>query len=460
MLKLYNSLTKKVEPFDTPNKVVNMYSCGPTVYDYAHIGNMRAYVFMDLIRRVLKYNGYKLNGVINITDVGHMTSDEDEGDDKMEVASRREHKSPWEIAEYYTKFFFTQTAKLNIDMPEHVVKATDTIPEIIQFVQGLVDKGYGYETSKGIYFDLAKFPEYGALSGANIDDKLAGARVEVDTEKRHPADFALWIKAPKEHIMQWDSPWGMGYPGWHIECSAMGRKFFGEHIDIHTGGIDHATVHHENEIAQNNCLAGHPVVRFWMHVEFLQVDGGKMGKSLGNFYTLDQLQERGFDPLVYRYFLLNAHYSKKQNFTFDAMKASASSLNHLNELLLSHKGAKGEIDKAKLQEYTNRFVDAINDDINIPLALGVLWDMLKEPAKCNDIYKLALDWDRVFGLSLDKLQTKECDVPNEIQQLAERRWQAKLARDWANADALRAEISNAGYDILDSKDGYKIVPKK
>ncbi len=460
MLKLYNSLNKKVEPFDTPNKVVNMYSCGPTVYDYAHIGNMRAYVFMDLIRRVLKYNGYKLNGVINITDVGHMTSDEDEGDDKMEVASRREHKSPWEIAEYYTKFFFTQTAKLNIDMPEHVVKATDTIPEIIQFVQGLVDKGYGYETSKGIYFDLAKFPEYGALSGANIDDKLAGARVEVDTEKRHPADFALWIKAPKEHIMQWDSPWGKGYPGWHIECSAMGRKFFGEHIDIHTGGIDHATVHHENEIAQNNCLAGYPVVRFWMHVEFLQVDGGKMGKSLGNFYTLDQLQERGFDPLVYRYFLLNAHYSKKQNFTFDAMKASASSLNHLNELLLSHKDAKGEIDKAKLQEYTNRFVEAINDDINIPLALGVLWDMLKEPVKSNDIYKLALDWDRVFGLSLDKLQTKECDVPNEIQQLAERRWQAKLARDWANADALRAEISNAGYDILDSKDGYKIVPKK
>ncbi len=459
MIKLYNSLTKQKQEFKPTTDVVNMYSCGPTVYDYAHIGNMRAYIFMDLIRRVLKYNGYKMNGVINITDVGHLTSDEDEGDDKMAVASKREQKTPWEIADYYTKFFLTQTDKLNIDMPEHIVKATDMIGEIIKFVKGLQAKGFAYETSKGIYFDLAKFPGYGALSGTRLEDKMAGARIEVDTEKRHPADFALWIKAPKEHIMQWNSPWGMGYPGWHIECSAMGRKFFGENIDIHTGGIDHLTVHHENEIAQNNCLAGHQVVNNWMHVEFLQVDGGKMSKSLGNFYTVDQLEGMGYEPLVYRYFILNAHYSKKQNFTLDGMTASKTSLERLRELVLAHKTGENTVDEEVLAKYQQAFVEAINDDINIPLALGVLWEMLKTCPKSKLVYNKVLDWDKVFGLKLADLQTPDVEVPGDIKQLAERRWQAKLNRDWATADALRGEIASLGYEILDSKTEYRIVKK-
>lgn len=460
MLKLYNALTKKVEPFEIEGNTVNMYSCGPTVYDFAHIGNMRAYLFMDLIRRTLKYNGYTINGVMNITDVGHLTSDEDEGDDKMEVASRRENKSPWEIAEFYTKFFMTQAEKLNIDMPNHIVKATSVIGEIIGFVKGLVDKDYAYETSKGIYFDLLKFSEYGALSGTNINDKKAGARIEVDPEKRHPADFALWIKAPKEHIMQWNSPWGMGYPGWHIECSAMGRKFFGEHIHIHTGGIDHATVHHENEIAQNNCLAGHQVVDRWMHVEFLQVNGGKMSKSLGNFYTIDDLEKRGYEPLVYRYFILNAHYSKKQNFTFDVMDASKTSLERLRELVLAHKAGTARVEHSTLAKYKQDFENAINEDLNIPLALGVMWDMLKDCPKSIDVYNMALHFDQIFGLRLNDLQEAQENIPEDIVEFAERRWQAKQNRDWTQADALRVQISNLGYEILDSKTEYKIIAKK
>jgi len=295
MLKLYNSLTKLKEEFKPYGDKVNMYTCGPTVYYYPHIGNMRAYLFMDNLRRTLKYNGYQLNGVMNITDVGHLTSDADEGDDKMMVASKRENKSPWEIAEYYTNIFMQEAKRLNIDLPEHICPATTVIDDIIGFVQGLLDKGYAYETSKGIYFDISKFERYGELSGKVIEQDIAGARIEVDTEKRNPQDFTVWIKAPKEHIMKWESPWGLGYPGWHIECSAIGRKYLGDHIDIHTGGVDHKPIHHENEIAQSDSLEGHKVVSNWMHLEFLQVDGGKMSKSLNNIYTLDNLIERGFE---------------------------------------------------------------------------------------------------------------------------------------------------------------------
>lgn len=457
MLKLYNSLDKKVSEFKPLGDTVKMYSCGPTVYSYAHIGNMRAYIFMDLIRRVLRYNGYKIEGVLNITDVGHMTSDADEGEDKMQVASRREKKTPWEIAKYYEDFFFTQTKKLNVDIPEHVVRATDTIEEIIDFVKGLVEKGYGYETSKGIYFDIKKFADYGMLSGVSLDDKLAGARIEVDEEKRHPADFALWVKAPKEHIMQWESPWGMGYPGWHIECSAMGKKFLGDAIDIHTGGIDHLTVHHENEIAQSNALEGKQVVNRWMHVDFLQVDGGKMSKSLGNIYTVDNLEEMGYNPLDFRYFCLNAHYSKKQNFTLDGLSSARTSLERLYELTYLHKNQTGINDN--LEEYENQFQQAINHDLNIPLALSVLWNLLKETNKSDEVYKLALKFDTVLGLSLAEYQTKEHEISEEVKLLAEERWQAKLNRNFKTADELREKISNLGYEILDAKDNYQIVKK-
>ena len=309
-MKIYNSLTRqKQELIPHEEGVVRMYSCGPTVYSYPHIGNMRAYLFMDALRRTLKYNGFKVEGVMNITDVGHMTSDEDEGEDKMLVASKREHKSPWEVAKYYTDIFMSETKRLNIDMPEHICPATSVIPEIIVFVKSLLEKGFAYETSKGIYFDIATFPSYGKLGGVGLENKLAGARIDIDEEKRHPADFALWIKAPKQHIMQWDSPWGKGYPGWHIECSTIGIKYLGEYIDIHTGGVEHRPVHHENEIAQDDAYAGHQVVNNWMHLEHLLVDGGKMSKSLGNVYKLDDLVAKGFSPEDYRYFFFTTHYS-------------------------------------------------------------------------------------------------------------------------------------------------------
>lgn len=281
---VYNTLTRRKEELRTvrPGEV-RMYSCGPTVYSRAHMGNMRAYIFMDTLRRVVRFNGYKLLGVMNITDVGHLTSDADDGDDKMEKAAKKTGKTPWEIAEHFTKLFFEDTDKLNIERPEVVAKATDHIADMLEFVEQLVDKGYGYETSDGIYFDISKFPSYGKLSGnTRLSDNIAGARVDVNSEKRNPADFALWKKAPKEHIMQWDSPWGRSYPGWHIECSTMSRKYLGDTFDIHTGGVDHIPIHHENEIAQSEALLGHPAVNYWMHVEFMQVDGRKMSKSLGN----------------------------------------------------------------------------------------------------------------------------------------------------------------------------------
>ena len=449
MLKIFNSLTKKIEPLKTREEgVVNMYSCGPTVYYYPHVGNFRAYLFMDNIRRVLKYNGYKINGVMNITDVGHLTSDADEGDDKMMVASKRENKTPWEIAKFYTDVFMTDAKKLNIDIPEHVVPATSVIEEMIEFVKTLIEKGYAYETSKGIYFDIAKFGGYGALSGMDIREKLAGARIEVDDEKRSPYDFVLWVKAPKEHIMQWPSPWGMGYPGWHIECSVIGDKYLGEYIDLHTGGIDHKPVHHENEIAQSNCHYGHQVVNAWMHLEFLQIDGGKMSKSLGNLYTISDLEERGYNAEDFRFFYFMAHYSKQQNFTFDSLDMAKNTLKTIKNLVKEHKEGTATVDTGAYQE---EFLESINDDLNMPKAIAVVQKMLKE-ARSKNVYEAFVKFNQVLGLNLE-----EEEIPQEIKDLAEKRWQAKLARDWAVADALRGELDKLGYLIKDRKDGYDIV---
>lgn len=450
MIKFFNSLTKRKEDFSPSSDVVKMYSCGPTVYSYPHIGNMRAYLFMDNIRRVLKYNGYKIDGVINITDVGHLTSDADEGEDKMLVASQREHKSPWEIAKFYTEIFFQEAKKLNIDMPEHVAPATSVINEIIKFVQGLIDKGLAYITSKGVYYDISKFPGYGKLGGA-VDSKMAGARIDVDEEKHNPYDFVLWVKAPKEHIMKWDSPWGIGYPGWHIECSVIGNKYLGEYIDIHTGGVDHKTIHHENEIAQSDGLCGHQVVKFWMHVEFLQVDGGKMGKSLNNMYTLDDLKAKGFEPEDFRYFYFNAHYSKQQNFTFEALKGAQNGLKSFKNLVLSHKNGTNDVSNEKIEEYKNQFLQAINDDLNMPKALAVCQKMLKEN-KSDKIYQAMLEFNRVLGF--DFVEKEE--IPEEIKILAQNRWQAKQNRDFALADKLRKDILDKGYLIKDSKEGFVI----
>ena len=446
MLKIFNTLTRQKEDFiPLKDGKVTMYSCGPTVYSYAHIGNLRTYIFMDIFRRVLKYDGYKLKGVMNITDVGHLLSDGDEGEDKMAKAAREQQKTPWEIAEFYTNYFFEDFKKLNIGKPEVIAKATDHIAEMIKDVQTLIDKGYAYEIDDGIYYDISKFPEYGKLSRLSLDDQQAGARVEINSQKRHPADFAVWKKADPQHIMQWQSPWGMGYPGWHIECSTMSRKYLGSHFDIHTGGVDAIPVHHENEIAQNEALEGHKTVNYWVHSEFMLVDNGKMSKSLGNVYRIDQLEERGYCALDYRYFCLNG---------------AKTSYARLLNTLYAHKISSNSTDPQLLAQYKKQFDEAINDDLNIPLALGVVWTMVKEP-KSKDIYALAIEFDKVLGLSLDKAQPTEeeqADIPEEIQKLAEERFEAKKRKDFATADALRAKIAQLGYSVLDSKEGFKLIP--
>lgn len=462
MLKVYNTLTRKKEEFQELNKgEVRMYSCGPTVYNFAHIGNLRTYVFMDLLRRVLKYDGYKLKGVMNITDVGHLTSDGDVGEDKMSKTAREQQKSPYEIAAFYSEEFFRDLAKLNIDTPEIIAKATDHIDDMIEYVRQLIDKGYAYEISDGIYFDISKFPKYGELSRLDLEEQRAGARVEVNTEKRNPQDFAVWKKAEPNHIMQWESPWGMGYPGWHIECSAMSRKYLGDIFDIHTGGVDHIPVHHENEIAQNEALTGKKSVDYWLHGEFMLVDNGKMSKSLGNTYRIAQLEEMGYSPMVFRYFCLNAHYRKKLNFTFDGMDAAKTSYTRLMRALKAHKASDACTKPEVIEKYVGEFNDAINDDINIPMALGVLWKMLKEPAS-KDIYSTALKMDEVLGLSMDKVDDFKFDdesveIPSEVKALADERLSAKSEKNWARADELRAEIEKLGYSVKDTKGGYEII---
>ena len=352
--------------------------------------------------------------------------------------------------------------KLNIGKPEIIAKATDHIQEMINYVVALLDAGYAYETSDGIYFDIAKFPKYGSLSGKKRDDQVAGARVEVNTEKRNPDDFALWKKADPLHIMQWESPWGMGFPGWHIECSAMSQKYLGKVFDIHSGGVDHIPIHHENEIAQNEALTGAKSVEFWMHGEFMLVDGGKMSKSLGNTYTIAQLEERGYSPIDFRFFCLNAHYRKKLNFTFEGLDAAKVARERLMLALAAHKAGSEKIAQEKLDKYKEDFLNAVNDDINVPLALGVLFQAIKEP-KSNDIYKLALEFDKVLGLSLDilpEIKEEPIELPEEIVVLVNERAEAKKNRDFAKADAIRAKITELGYTILDTKDGAKVTPNK
>ncbi|MDE5549635.1 MAG: cysteine--tRNA ligase [Clostridia bacterium] len=461
-MKIYNTLTRKKEEFiPIKDGKVTMYSCGPTVYSYAHIGNLRTYIFMDIFRRVLKYDGFKLKGVMNITDVGHLLSDGDEGEDKMAKAAREQQKTPWEIAEFYMNYFFDDFKKLNIGKPEVVCRATDHIQEMIKDVQTLIDKGYAYEIDDGIYYDISKFPDYGKLSRLSLEDQQAGARVEVNSQKRHPADFAVWKKAEPQHIMQWQSPWGMGYPGWHIECSTMSRKYLGSYFDIHTGGVDAIPVHHENEIAQNEALEGDKTVNYWVHSEFMLVNNGKMSKSLGNVYRISQLEEKGYCALDYRYFCLNAHYRKKLNFTFEGMDGAKTSYARLLNALYQHKVGQNATAQEKLAEYKKQFDEAINDDLNIPLALGVVWTMIKEP-KSRAIYDLALQFDKVLGLDFDKAQPSKEEqeqVPEEIRKIADERYEAKKRKDFAMADELRAKLSDLGYTVMDTKDGYTISSK-
>ena len=458
MIKLYNTLTRRKDEF-TPisGGIATMYSCGPTVYNFAHIGNLRTYVFMDILRRVLKYDGFTLRHVMNITDVGHLVSDEDEGEDKMLKGAREQNKSPWEIAANYTDVFMKDISALNIEKPEIVPKATDHIPEMLEFVEGLVEKGFGYETSDGIYFDISRFPGYGKLSRLNLEDQIAGARVEVNEEKRHPADFALWKKAPKEHIMQWPSPWGMGYPGWHIECSAMSRKYLGDTFDIHTGGVDHIPVHHENEIAQSEALLGHPAVNFWLHGEFMMVNNGKMSKSLKNTYTVSDLREKGFNPLAFRYMCLNAHYRSKLNFTWEGMESAQVSYNRFVEGAQSHKNGGDEVEKSVLNAFPADFEDAVHDDLNIPKALGIAWNAVRYAQKSPDIYALLLKMDTVLGLGLKDVEEKkeEPKLDTEIEELVNLRQQARKEKNWKLADEIRDKLKAGGIILEDTPKGVK-----
>lgn len=458
-MKLYNTLTReKVDFQPLSGNEARIYSCGPTVYNTAHIGNLRTYIFMDELRRVLRRNGYTLKHVMNITDVGHLTDDGDDGEDKLAVTAREQKVSPWDVAARITKQFFADIDRLNIEHPEIVCKATDHINEMIAFVEALYRNGYAYETSDGIYFDIGKLPTYGQLSRASIEQNQAGARVEVNSEKRHPADFALWKKAAPEHIMQWLSPWGQGYPGWHIECSAMGLKYLGEHFDIHTGGVDAIPIHHENEIAQAVGCFGRPAADIWMHGEFLLVDGGKMSKSLGNGYTIDVLAERGYDPLDYRYFCLNAHYSSKLNFTFEGLDGAKTALGNLRSATNTHKGApRGNIPAKQLEEWRARFDEAVNDDLNIPKALGVVWSIVKHSEKSRDIYELMMNFDEVFAVDITREAVQEeapaVKVSDEVLALVEARTAAKKAKNFNEADRIRDVITELGYSVIDTPDG-------
>lgn len=460
-LNLYNTLTRKKEVFTPLNDIVRIYSCGPTVYSYAHIGNFRAYVFMDTLRRVLKYNGYALKHAMNITDVGHLESDADEGEDKIAKAAKKENKDPYEIANYYTNIFLRDFDRLNIDRPEIICKATDHIKEMIEYVEDIVKNGYGYETSRGIYFDISKLDKYPILQDRKVDEQIAGARVEVDKEKRNPEDFAIWIKAPANHIMKWESPWGLSYPGWHIECSAMSSKYLGEEFDIHTGGIDHIPTHHENEIAQSKGRCGKIPAKFWMHCNFLTVDGGKMSKSLGNVYTLDTISEKGIDPIAYKLFCFSSHYRNKLNFTFEGLEGTNTSLIRLREGYQKHLNGNEEISDIEINELEEKFHKAINDDLNMPIAMSIVWDVIKNDKKSKKLAKLLLKFDEVLGLKIDEMPKEEkIELPEEIIKLVEERKKAREDKNWELSDKLRDIIQEKGYIIKDTKNNMSIEKKK
>ena len=456
-LKLFNTLTRKkelFEPLNPPN--VGLYTCGPTVYFYTHVGHARTYLFEDILRRVLEYNQFKVKHVMNITDVGHLTSDADEGEDKMDKAAKKEGKSVMEISEFYTQVFFEDMKKINTLTAHTVCKATEHIKEIIELIQRIEKNGYAYPAGGNVYFDIAKFKPYGELAKLKMEDLEAGARIEVDTKKRNPHDFVLWFTESKfkHHLLNWQSPWGEGYPGWHIECSAMSIKYLSEQFDIHCGGIDHIPVHHTNEIAQSEAATGkHPWVKYWLHGEFLILDKEKMSKSLGNLITLTSLQKQGFDPLDYRYLCLNTQYRIPMAFTLEALQAARNAFSGLKDRVLEIK--KHPTSKGNANPYEDQFLEAINDDLNMPKALAVVWNLVKDDEIGNkEKGELLTKFDRVLGLNL--MAVEEVKVPVEIQTLIDKREALRKAKQFAESDEVRKEIESKGYVLEDTKDGVKV----
>lgn len=455
MLYFYNTLTRTKEEFHPINiDHVGIYTCGPTVYNYPHIGNLRTYLFEDIIKRVLKYDGYKIFHVMNITDVGHLTDDADEGEDKIEVGALREGKSAWDIASFYTAAFHKDMELLDILEPNVWCKATDHIPEQIKLVETLIDKGYTYETSDGIYFNTTKLSDYGKLALLEKQEQRAGARVNMG-EKKNPQDFALWKFTAPETVrqMEWDAFGKKGFPGWHLECSAMSMKYLGDHFDIHCGGIDHIPVHHTNEIAQSEAATGkHPWVRYWMHGEFMLVDGEKMSKSKNNFFTLEDVIKKGFSPMAYRYFLLQAHYRKQINFTWEALEAAENGLARMRNMVK-------QIDPTIQAHHTLEvdFYNAINDDLNIPEALAVTWKALKN--KEINLQTL-IKFDKVFGLKLHEIEEIRHEIPPTVETLLNDRAIARTDKNWSESDRLRDEIAKLGFDVLDTNEGQKVEKRK
>ncbi len=469
-IHIYNTLTRRKETFRPvePGKV-RMYNCGPTVYDQAHIGNLRTYIGADVARRAFEYLGYEVRQVMNITDVGHLTSDADEGEDRMAVGVRRTGRDPWEIAERCANLFFQDTAALNILRPHVTPKATDHIPDMIDLVQRLEEKGYTYRIGDGIYFDVSRFPDYGRLTGQSLDEMRAGARVAVNPEKRHPADFALWRKAAPEHIMQWDSPWGRGFPGWHIECSAMSMAYLGQTLDIHTGGEDHIATHHPNEIAQSEAATGKPFVNYWLHMRFLRwnADDRRMSKSSGEFLVVSDLAARGYDPLAFRYHCLTASYRVPLTFSWEAMEGAAESLGRLRDSVRRLHDATCDTPAAEPPAaLAKRFRAAVADDLDMPGALAATWEAIRAANRAEDtpqkraLLDLVLDFDRVLGLRLadaaeGRGESVTRPLPAEVAALIAQREAARAARDWAAADALREAIRKHGYEVQDTPSGTR-----
>lgn len=456
-LSLFDTYARSVREFEPLNPPeVGLYTCGPTVYDYAHIGNLRTYIFEDILRRVLEFNGYTVKHVMNITDVGHLVSDADSGEDKMEKGARRTGKTAWEIAEFYTQAFREDLGRLNILEPVIWCRATDHINEQIDFIRCIEAKGHTYQTSDGIYFDTASLPDYGFLGRLDIEGLQAGARIDMG-EKRNPTDFALWKFSPKDQQrqMEWDSPWGKGFPGWHIECSAMSARYLGSFFDIHCGGEDHITVHHTNEIAQTEACYGTRLANFWLHGYFLQLDSARMSKSSGEFLRVQLLIDKGYDPLAYRFFCLSASYRAKLNFNWEGLDGSARALDRLRTAVYEL-GSPGTADEYLLDQ----FREAVNDDLNMPRAVALAWEVLRSDRPAPVRKATLLEFDQVLGLRLSEWQPKaEEEIPAGFVELLEARQQARAEKRWKDADAIRDQITAAGYEVIDTPQGPKLRMK-
>lgn len=457
-LKLYNTLTRKKEAFKPiKDKDVRMYSCGPTVYNYAHIGNLRTYIFNDILRRTLIKNSFKMKHVMNITDVGHLTSDADTGVDKMLLGAQREKKTVLQVAEFYTKAFFDDMKKLNIEKPEIICKATGHIKEMIELNKKIEKNGYAYFAGGNLYFNTSKFKDYGKLAKLKLEKLKKGARVSADENKKNPADFVLWFTKSKfqEQEMKWDSPWGIGYPGWHIECAAMSIKYLGKQFDIHTGGIDHISVHHTNEIAEAEAATGKkPWVKYWLHGEFLIIDKGKMAKSGEKFIRLQTLIDKSYNPLVYRYFCLNAHYRSKLDFSFEALNGAKNALENLKGKIIEIK--KDLTSKKSKNNYKEKFLEYVNDDMNMPQALSVLWAVIKDKDLGNkEKYELLLDFDGIFGLGFRNWKEEKVEISEDLDELIQKREEARKKKDFKTADKIRNQLKEKGIILEDTLQGVK-----